>query len=338
MKNETRLAYNAYLAQLASLNDVPSAAEKFSVTPSVQQTLQTRMRESAAFLSLINMILVDEQTGEPLGLDVTHPIASTTDTSGGNKREPVDPTGLDKRSYNCSQTNFDTALRYDKLDMWAKFPDFQAKIRDAVIAQQARDMIMMGWNGTSRADTSDRVANPLLQDVNVGWLQHMRTDNAARVTNGVKIGDQAGADFKNIDQAVMASINAQIADWWADDPALVTICGRNLVADKYVSLAGGHDAPTERSALETLMTNKQIGGKSAITVPFFPANAFMVTRLDNLSAYEQSGKRRRHVKDEPEADRVADYQSTNLAYVVEDYTCALLCEGILTPDGSGGWI
>jgi len=337
MRTETRLAFNAYRDQLATLNEVPSAAEKFNVTPTVQQTLQTRMRESTAFLALINMVLVDEQSGEPLGMDVTHPVASTTDTSGGTKREPVDPTTLDKRGYTCTQTNFDTALRYDKLDMWAKFPDFQAKIRNAVIAQQARDMIMMGFNGTSRADTSNRTTNPLLQDVNVGWLQHMRNENAARVTSGVKVGDQADADFKNIDQAVMASIDAQLGDWWVEDPDLVVIAGRALLSDKYVALTGGHDAPTERNALETLMTNKQIGGKRAVVVPFFPANAFMVTRLDNLSTYEQRDKRRRHVKDEPEADRVADYQSTNLAYVVEDYTCALFSEGILTPDGVGGW-
>lgn len=39
MKNETRKHYGAYLTQLASINGVASAAEKFTVAPSVQQKL-----------------------------------------------------------------------------------------------------------------------------------------------------------------------------------------------------------------------------------------------------------------------------------------------------------
>lgn len=37
--------------------------------------------------------------------------------------------------------------------------------------RQALDRIMIGFNGVKRAKTSDRDANPMLQDVNKGWLQ-----------------------------------------------------------------------------------------------------------------------------------------------------------------------
>lgn len=337
MKNTTRQAFNAYLNQLASLNGVEDATQKFAVEPSVTQKLQDRMRESTVFLQLINMIIVDEMKGETLGLDVAHPVASRTDTSGAGRRVPFDPTSMDGRTYECAQTNFDTSIKYNKLDQWAKFPDFQNRMRNAVVNQQARDLIMMGFNGTSRAANSNRVANPLLQDVAIGWLQYMRDENQERTLSGVKIGDQAGADYKNIDQAVMAATQGMLAEWWRDAPDLVAICGSDLVADKYISLAGDHDAPTERTALETMLINKKVGGKKSITAPFFPANAFMVTPLNNLSIYEQDEARRRHVKDEPEADQIADYQSTNLDYVVEDYSAALLVEGIQVPDGAGGW-
>ena len=40
---------------------------------------------------------------------------------------------------------------------------------------------MIGWHGTSTAPDTDRTANPLLQDVNIGWLQHIRTDAPAQV-------------------------------------------------------------------------------------------------------------------------------------------------------------
>ncbi|OAF25355.1 phage capsid protein [Escherichia coli] len=34
---------------------------------------------------------------------------------------------------------------------------------------------MIGFNGTSHAYESDFHTNKLLQDVNVGWLEHIRT-------------------------------------------------------------------------------------------------------------------------------------------------------------------
>ena len=63
-------------------------------------------------------------------------------------------------------------------------------------------------------------------------------------------------------------------------------------------------------------------------VPFFPADAILITRLDNLSLYWQEGTRRRMLKDEPELDRVANYESVNEAYVVEDYELVVLVENI----------
>lgn len=54
MRNETRLVYNGMLGHIAKLNGVPNAAESFSVTPSVQQKLETAVQESSDFLKRIN--------------------------------------------------------------------------------------------------------------------------------------------------------------------------------------------------------------------------------------------------------------------------------------------
>ncbi|MNG37890.1 Phage major capsid protein, P2 family [compost metagenome] len=54
----------------------------------------------------------------------------------------------------------------------------------------------------------------------------------------------------------------------------------------------------------------------------------LVTTLGNLSIYFQEGARRRHIKDEPEYDRIADYQSSNDAYVIEDFGLVALVENI----------
>lgn len=45
------------------------------------------------------------------------------------------------------------------------------RIRNAIVKRQALDRIMIGFNGVKRAKTSNRAENPLLQDVNKGWLQ-----------------------------------------------------------------------------------------------------------------------------------------------------------------------
>ncbi len=50
------------------------------------------------------------------------------------------------------------------------------RIRNAIVKRQALDRIMIGFNGVKRAKTSNRAENPLLQDVNKGWLQKIRED------------------------------------------------------------------------------------------------------------------------------------------------------------------
>ncbi|SUD65896.1 phage major capsid protein, P2 family [Pandoraea pnomenusa] len=68
------IAFNGYLRQLEKLNGVETAAEKFTVVPSVQQKLETKMQESTEFLKRINIVGVTEQQGEKLGLGVGSPL------------------------------------------------------------------------------------------------------------------------------------------------------------------------------------------------------------------------------------------------------------------------
>ena len=332
MRNDTRVLFNAYLQQLAQLHGVADVTTKFAAAPSVAQTLETRIQESSDFLSRINIYGVPEQMGEKIGLGVTGNVAGTTDTDTKD-RETRDPSGLDNRGYVCTQTNYDTHLKYAKLDAWAKFPDFQARIRDAIIKLMALNRICIGWNGTSRAATSNPITNPLLQDVNIGWLQKMRTENAARVMTEVvdgssKIEIGAGKDFENIDALVFAMVNELIEPWYQEDTELVVICGRKILADKYFPIINKNHDPSEMLAADIVTSQKRIGNLPAVRVPHFPANGLFVTRLDNLSCYWQEGSRRRTVVDNAKRDRIENYESVNEAYVVEDLGCAALAENI----------
>ena len=332
MRNDTRVLFNAYLQQLAQLHGVSDVTTKFTAAPSVAQTLETRIQESSAFLSSINIYGVSEQSGEKIGIGIDGTIASTTDTTVKD-REPRDPSSLDNRGYTCTQTNFDTGLRYQKLDQWAKFKDFQARIRDAIIKVQALNRIMIGWNGTSRAATSNPATNPLLQDVNIGWLQKMRVENEARVMAEVvegsgKIEIGAGKDFENIDALVVSMVNEFIDPWYQEDTDLVVICGRQLLADKYFPSINKTQAPSEMLAADIVTSQKRLGNLPAVRVPHFPANGLLVTRLDNLSIYWQEGTRRRTVVDNAKRDRIENFESVNESYVIEDLGCAAMAENI----------
>lgn len=338
MKNDTRRAFDLYCATIANLNQVSlsALASKFAVSPTVQQTLENRIQESSQFLKSINNIAVSEQMGNKIGLGIGSTVASTVDTTQ-NDRTPFDPTEMDEQGYVCSQTNFDTAIRYAKLDAWAKFPDFQARVRSMILQRQALDIITIGFNGTSRAANSDRNANPLLQDVNIGWLEKIRQfapqrhlaeveANSGKILVGSSATNAKG--YKNLDALVVDAVNNLIDPWHREDTDLVVVVGRELMHDKYFPLINSNQAPTERIAANMLISQNRVGNQQAVRVANFPANAMMVTRLDNLSRYYQEGGRRRSVIDNPKRDQIENYESSNDAYVVEDYGMVALVENI----------
>ncbi|MEQ6349956.1 phage major capsid protein, P2 family [Ralstonia pseudosolanacearum] len=333
MQNKTRVLFAAYKAEIAKLNGVERVDEKFSVSPTIQQKLETKVQESSDFLKRINFYGVTEQEGEKIGLGVSGPVASNTDTTQQD-RQTSDISTMDGHRYRCEQTNSDTHITYQKLDAWAKFADFQTRIRDAIIKRQALDRIMIGFNGVSRAATSDRVVNPMLQDVNKGWLQNLREQAPQRVMKeGKAAADKitvggAGADYGNLDALVYDITNHLVEPWYAEDPDLVVVCGRNLLSDKYFPLVNRDRDPTQQLAADLIISQKRIGNLPAVRVPYFPANGLLVTRLDNLSIYYQEGGRRRTILDNAKRDRIENYESSNDAYVIEDLACAAMAENI----------
>lgn len=335
MKTKTRLLYTTWLSRQAELNGVAEGTvhgeKQFAVDPSIQQVLIDKQRESSAFLTQINIVPVDEQSGEKLGLGVAGTLAGRTNTDERD-RDTRDPTSLDADRYECKQTDFDTHVTYAKLDLWAKFPDFQLRLRNQTLQQQARDRIMIGWNGITAAIQTDRVANPLLQDVNKGWLQQIREKRPTHVfdegaTPG-KIVVGAAGDYRNLDALVYDAIQNFLPEWARGDTELVVIVGSGLLHEKYFPMVDGEDKPTEKVAADILLSKKQLGGKQAVMVPFFPANTMLVTRLDNLSIYEQENTRRKTIVDKASRSRVQTFESVNEAYVVENFDFALLIENI----------
>ena len=324
MKKLTLQKFNHTVVKLAEKNGVETTEKKFSVEPSIAQKMVDTLQETSEFLQKINIQPVDELEGEAIGLTQGSTIAGRSNTKGGTKRTPVDPAGQKSNPYKCHKTDFDVAIRYEKMDAWAKFPDFYARWKKFVDRAIALDMIMIGWNGTSAATQTDRDANPLLQDVNIGWIQKIRTNAPERympevvdASGKVKIG--AAGDYKNLDALVVDVVSNLISEIHQDDTDLVVICGRQLLNDKNFPLVNDASDNTDTLAGQVLVSQKQIGGLPAVRVPFFPDNALLVTSLDNLSIYFQETGKRRQIVDNSSLDQVEEYQSSNDAYVIENY-------------------
>lgn len=332
MRKETRIAFNGYLAQQAKINSVDSVEVKFTVAPAPQQKLETAIQESSGFLKKINIIPVDDSEGEAILLGVNGPTAGRTNTSANNPRQPRDVSGLNKDTYSCKKTNFDTAFPYAKLDAWAKFKDFQPRLSASIAERQGLDRIMIGFNGTSAAADTNLVTNPLLQDVNVGWLEKVRTAAADRVLDegavAGKVTIGATGDYKTLDGLVFDAVEL-LDPWHRKRPDLVVIVDRALLHEKQLkAVEKGAASNQEENAADEIVNKGRLGGLPIEDAPFFISGGVFITTLNNLSIYYLASARRRHLKDEPEYDRVADYQSSNESYVIEDLGLVALVENI----------
>lgn len=336
MRKETRVIFNSYLQNQARLNNLTSdeVSTQFTIEPSVQQSLETVIQESSVFLKKINILGVDDMKGNPLLVGVNGTIAGRTDTETGNKeRNPRYVGQFQEDKYECVQTNFDTAFPYARLDQWAKFKDFQVRLTKAIAERQALDRIMIGFNGTEAAEETDRSANPLLQDVNVGWLEKVRTKAPDRTLTEVvedsgKVTIGADGDYKTLDGLVFDTVQ-MLDPWHRGNPELIVIIPRSMLHARFLSaVEKGGDSNQEDMAADAIMTRTRIGGLPFVDAPFFPDGKVLVTTLSNLSIYYQNGKRRRHIEEEPKKNRIAHYESSNEAYVIEDMGLVAMVENI----------
>lgn len=332
MLKETRTKFSNFTTTIATLNNISSVAEKFTVAPSVQQKMEKRVQQSAEFLQKINFEFPIEQQGQKIGVGAGETIAGRTDTTA-QERNPSDPISMNANSYFCRQTNYDTVLRYAQLDAWAHRPEFQPLVRDAILQRKALDRILIGFNGKSAAETTDRIKNPLLQDVNIGWLEHIRKNAPERVLSKGEVVENVVSvcefgDYKNIDALVYDCTQTLIDEVFAESADLVVICHRNTLTDKYFPIINDADTNVEKIAGKMLVSTKLLGGLPAYAVPGFPKDTILITSFKNLSIYIQSGSARRAIIDNPKRDRIENFESNNEAFVVEDYRACCLIENI----------
>lgn len=304
---------------MAETYGVETAARMFNVDPSIAQELNDAITHQADFLERINVIPVGDIKGEKVFLGTNGPVTGRTNTKTTD-REANDVSGLDDDSYELHSTESDVSLPYAKIDAWSKFPDFHVRYSAAVQKQIALDRIMIGFHGIKAAVQTDKAQYPLLQDVNIGWLQQLREKAPAQVFAGGAAGKVTlgpGGNYANLD-ALVHDAKQLVDERVREGGDLIAIIGSDLLsADKarlYSTQAG---KPTEKERIESQQVIATYGGLPAFTVPYFPVNAVVVTSWDNLSIYYQDSSWRKQTIDNPKRSRVEDYNSRNEGYVIE---------------------
>lgn len=305
----------------------PKADALYAATPQMQQTLQPKQIELAnPFFSMLPMVPVTETTGQKVILGLSGRVASRTNTTSG-ERTPKRLNQQDNQDYATKQTNFDVALSYGDIDAWAKFPNFDSLYMQIVREAIVNDMLVTGWYGTSAAAGTNIVTSPNLQDLNIGWLEKIRTFNGTsqHVGTGVSIG--ATGTYKNLDEAVH-DIKQVVTPAFRHRGDLVALVSDNLLAaaeDAYFQTHG--NTPTEKALMSGQIT-KAFGGLPTITPPFFPNGTIVITPLANLAVYYQDSSIRRTQRDWPSKDEIQEFNSINLAYVVQEEFATAMVEGI----------
>jgi len=344
MQEKTRVQLSAYVKAVAAQNGVDDATQMFNVKANGTQRIVAAIRQSNWFLGKVNIIPVKNQIGEAIGLGVTGMIASRTDTSGDGERKPNDHSGMKAMPYVCTQTNFDTAIRYARLDAFAHFKKFATIISSHTRKQIDANKITIGWYGVSTAANTDAQANPNGEDVNKGWYQAIRDHAPGQmITEGktpgeIRIGE--GGDFVNLDTAVLNTKNL-LDDVCENDANLIAIIGTDLLASEKAKFYEAHgNTPTEKSKVEEKQVIGTYGGLPAVSVPGFPPTGIMVTSFDNLSIYIQEDSIRRSVGKKNDAkDQVENFECMNMAYVIEQLEKVAAVEfGNVKIKINGAWV
>ncbi len=326
---QSKPQFEAYLDKLGTAFGGVNVREDFTVTVPQAQQLINAIQESDEFLKRVSIIQVTDTKGEIVTLSLSRPLASRTNTAtAGAERQAKTITDKAGRAYEVGQINFDYALRYAEIDQWARYRDYESRVAAMVNRRIALDKLYIGWYGESRADDTNATNNPLLQDVSVGWFKRLKDGNPDNfVTKSgtgatIVIGDAAGADYKNLDQAANDLLSL-IPKMYRTGREVVLV-GNSLLAWEADILFGLYgQKPTEKQALQVL--NKGIAGMPAVTPAGFPDYGLMVVDPANLQIYMQSNSMRKQICDAPKRDQVETYNSMNLDWQIGELkACACL--------------
>jgi hypothetical protein len=124
-----RQLFNSYRADVARANGVESAKETLRFCLPQHKKLSKPINNKPTFLKLINIWPVDNGKGEKIALSIGTTIAGNTNTNV-QPRQPTAVGNLDLLDeYDCTQTNYDVAMKWLLLNAWRHFLTLRKSFR-----------------------------------------------------------------------------------------------------------------------------------------------------------------------------------------------------------------
>ena len=290
----------------------------FDDNPEEEAKLLDRLQQNRLF-KLLHLVRTKYPQGNAVGLYTPIPGTTNTDYTEREAKNALAPV----QRYQCEQINIDSFISYSQIDAYNLENSLEERLNQLLDDNLLKGLLMVGLNGKSRASTSNAEQNPLAQDVKKGWLQKIREGKPQAVINSATVGE--GQEYKSINALIKQGLS-KISPAYAMGGDMIAICGREIVGEEIIQLE--HNDLSENLADLLTLCQKTKGGLKAISIPYFPSNAILITRLDNLGMYIHLGNIRRYVIDYPKKDQMQTFYSLNVDYLIEDLTACCLIENI----------
>ncbi|MGE6980737.1 phage major capsid protein, P2 family [Kluyvera intermedia] len=315
LNQRARSLMKQYCSGLAESYGQEDASLYFSLTDPQETSLRMALLEAVEFLNMITCADVDQLSGQVISVG-----ASALHTGRNESGRFMRRVGVDGNDYKLVETDSCAALRWDLLSVWANAGREENEFFNLVqtFSNQAfaLDMLRIGFNGTSVAKTTDPTANPMGEDVNIGWHARMKAFNGGNqiITDPIVLDDKG--DYRGLDAMASDLINTKIPAQFRNDPRLVVLVGADLVAAEQYRLYQAADRPSEKIAAQ--MLGSTIAGRKAIIPPFMPGKRMVVTPLSNLHIYTQRNTRQRKAEFVEDRKQYENKYLRNEGYAVEE--------------------
>ncbi|HFZ6298500.1 TPA: P2 family phage major capsid protein, partial [Escherichia coli] len=257
---------------------------RFALSEPTENILRTSILESGWLIKNITLRDVNAVSGNAVNIGASELYTGRVDGGRFHKKMAINGTEF-------FLTETDTCARISYSDMSHIYhtgvPDEFEKTVESFFAQAyALDMLRVGFNGVSIANTTNPEINKKGEDVNIGWhaLAKAYGNGKQIISEPVTLGETG--TWKNIDALANHLITELIAEQFREDPRLVVLVGAELAAHQRLKLFNAADRPSDVNAAQ--MATSSVAGRFAFIPPFMPGKRLAVTTLDNLHIYTQA--------------------------------------------------
>lgn len=264
----------------------------------------------------INIVPVEERSGDSLFGALGSPVSGRTNVAKSDRE--TSKLMAQPMPYKTSKVDTDVFVPYSVLNQWVRTKKLKQNYCELIQRRVGLDRLIIGWHGESNSNPDTSASeDPLLRDVNKGWIQVMREHYPQNVLGideeGNKLKFGPGGDYENIDQVVVDMVSI-IPEIFREN--LVCLIGDDLLSYEQRRVYDASNFQTEKQ--KTADTFQMFGDIPRMSCPGFPSRAIVVTSPDNLSLYVKSETSLRQIEMNPKRERVEDYMTGEIGYVVEN--------------------